>query len=196
MILKQQGSQFDENTKHQLDVIRDNAKMMGKLIDDLLALSRLGREALSLSKLNMEELTRNVWKELNANSLDRTIDLKIGHVPPVMGDFSLITQVLVNVLSNAMKFTRAREVPLIEVGGYGEGTEVVYYVRDNGVGFDMQYHDNLFGVFKRLHSTAEYEGTGVGLAIVQRIINKHGGRVWAEGEVDKGATFYFSLPTS
>jgi light-regulated signal transduction histidine kinase (bacteriophytochrome) len=136
-----------------------------------------------------------VWEELKANNPDRSIDLKIGHVPLGRGDRSLIKQVLVNILSNAMKFTKAREVPLIEVGGYEEGKEVVYYVRDNGVGFDMQYHDKLFGVFQRLHSSADYEGTGVGLAIVHRIINKHGGRVWAEGLVDKGATFYFSLPT-
>jgi len=168
---------------------------MGQLIDDLLVLSRLGKEALSLSRLNVEKLTRNAWEELKANDLDRSFNLKISHLPLGMGDWSLMKQVLVNILSNAMKFTRIREFPLIEVGGYEEGSEVVYYVRDNGVGFDMQYHDNLFGVFKRLHSPSEYEGTGVGLAIVQRIIKKHGGRVWAEGEVDKGATFYFSLPT-
>ena len=183
MILKQQEHKFDENTRHQFDLIRNSAKMMGQLIDDLLALSRLGRESLSLSRLNMEELTRKVWEELKASNPDRSIDLKMGHLPEGMGDRSLIKQVLVNILSNAMKFTRVRETPLIEVGGYEEGLAVVYYARDNGVGFDMQHHDNLFGVFKRLHSTAEYEGTGVGLAIVQRIINRHGGRVWAEGEV-------------
>ena len=121
MILKQQGSQFDENTKRQFDVIRNNTKMMGQLIDDLLALSRLGREALSLSKLNMEELTRDVWEELKANNPDRPIDLKIDPVPLGMGDRSLIKQVLINLLSNAIKFTRVREVPLIEVGGYGDG---------------------------------------------------------------------------
>jgi PAS domain S-box-containing protein len=195
MILNQQGDKFDEDTQRKFDVIRNSAKTMGQLIDDLLALSRLGKEALSLSRLNVEELTGKVWEELKANNPDRSIDMRIGHLPPGMGDWSLIKQVLVNILSNAMKFTRVREVPLIEVGGYEERTEVVYYVRDNGVGFDMQYHDNLFGVFKRLHSAAEYEGTGVGLAIVQRIINKHGGRVWAEGEAGKGATFYFTLPT-
>jgi len=195
MILKQQGTQFDENTKRQFDVIRNNTKMMGQLIDDRLALSRLGREALSLSRLNMEELTREVWEELKANNPDKPIDLRIGHVPPGMGDRSLIKQVLVNILSNASKFTRVREVPLIEVGGCVKDAEVVYHIRDNGIGFDMQYHDKLFGVFQRLHSTADYEGTGVGLAIVHRIINRHGGRIWAEGEVDKGATFYFTLPT-
>ena len=195
MILKNQGSQFDEKTKRQFDVIRNNTKMMGQLIDDLLALSRLGREALSLSRLNMDELTRDVWEELKANNPERPIDLRIESVPLCLGDRSLIKQVLVNLISNSIKFTGIREVPLIEMGGYVTETEHVYYIRDNGIGFDMQYHDKLFGVFQRLHSADEFEGTGVGLAIVQRIINRHGGRVWAEGEVYKGATFYFSLPT-
>jgi PAS domain S-box-containing protein len=195
MILKQQGDTFDEKTTRLFDVIRSSTKIMSKLIDDLLALSRLGREALSLSRFNMKDLTKDVWEELKAANPDRPIDLKIGQLPRGRGDRSLIKQVLVNILSNAIKFTRIREVPLIEMGGYGEATENVYYVRDNGIGFDMQYHDKLFGVFQRLHSAADYEGTGVGLAIVQRIIHRHGGRVWAESEVDKGATFYFSLPT-
>ena len=195
MILKNQGSQFDENTKRQFDVIRNNTKMMGQLIDDLLALSRLGREALSVSRVNMEELTRDAWEELRAINPDRPIDLKIDNLPSGMGDRSFIKQVLVNILSNAIKFTRTREIPLVEVGGYLEETENVYYIRDNGVGFEMQYHDKLFGVFQRLHSADEYEGTGIGLALVQRIIHRHGGRVWAESEVDKGATFYFTLPT-
>jgi signal transduction histidine kinase len=194
MIFRQHGDTFDENTRRQFNLIMDNARMMGQLIDDLLALARLGKEALSVSRLNMEDLTRDVWEELKANNPDRPIDLKIDHVPPGRGDRSLIKQVLVNILSNAIKFTRIREVPRIEVGGYREEKGNVYYVRDNGVGFDMQYHHKLFGVFQRLHGVAEYEGTGVGLAIVQRIIQRHGGRVWAESEVDKGATFYFSLP--
>jgi two-component system sensor kinase len=196
MILNKQGDELDEDTKRKFDVIRNSSKRMGQLIDDLLALSRLGKEALSVSKLNMEELTGNIWEELKANNPESPVILKIGHLPVAMGDRSLVKQVLLNILSNAVKFTRVREVPLIEVGGHEEGIEVVYYVRDNGVGFDMQYHDNLFGVFKRLHSTTEYEGTGIGLSIVERIIKKHGGRVWAESIVDKGATFYFTLPTS
>ena len=195
MILRQQGDTFDENTRRQFNRIMDSARMMGQLIDDLLALSRLGREALSLSRLNVVDLTRDVWQELKANNPDRPVDLKIDPVPPGMGDRSLIKQVLVNILSNAIKFTRVREAPLVEVGGYGTETENVYYVRDNGVGFDMQYHDKLFGVFQRLHSVDDYEGTGVGLAIVQRIIHRHGGRVWAESKIDEGACFYFTLPT-
>jgi PAS domain S-box-containing protein len=194
MILRQQGDKFDENTKRLFTVIRDNVTLMGKLIDDLLALSRLGREALSLSQLNIEDLTRDAWETLKAVNPNRSIDLKIGHVPAGRGDRTLIKQVLVNILSNAIKFTSVREVPLIEMGGYSEATENVYYIRDNGVGFDMQYHDKLFGVFQRLHSVEDFEGTGIGLAIVQRIVMRHGGRVWAEGKVDGGACFYFTLP--
>ena len=195
MILKRQGNQFDEDTKRLFDVIRNNAKMMGQLIDDLLALSRLGREALSLSRLSMNELTNDVWDELTANNPDRPMNLKIEPVPMCLGDRSLIKQVLVNLISNAIKFTRIREVPLIEAGGYATETEHIFYIRDNGIGFDMRYYDKLFGVFQRLHSNEGYEGTGIGLTIVQRIINRHGGRVWAESEPDKGATFYFTLPT-
>ena len=195
MILKHQGNQFDEQTIRLFDVIRNNAKMMGQLIDDLLALSRLGREALSLSRLNMEELANDVWEEMKSSNPERHVDLKIERLPLCRGDRSLIKQVLINLISNAIKFTRVREVPSIEVWGYEAEGESVYYVLDNGVGFDMKYHDKLFGVFQRLHTDAEYEGTGVGLTIVQRIILRHGGRVWAESEVDKGATFYFTLPT-
>jgi light-regulated signal transduction histidine kinase (bacteriophytochrome) len=196
MILSKQGDKFDENTRHQFDVIRQNVKMMGQLIDDLLALSRLGRQELSMSALNMEELHRDVWEELRAINPDKPIDMKIGHVPLGMGDRSLIKQVIINLLSNAIKFTRIREVPFIELGGYVTETENVYYIRDNGVGFDMQYHDKLFGVFQRLHQTEAFEGTGIGLATVQRIIHRHGGRVWAEGLVGEGASFYFVVPRS
>ncbi len=195
MILRQQGEKFDENTKRQFDVIRNNAEMMGRLIDDLLAFSRMGKEALSISRLNMEDLARDAWEQVKTIGPTRLIDLKIGNIPPGMGDRSLIKQVLINILSNAIKFTKVREIPLIEAGGYEEEKKNVYYVRDNGVGFDMQYHDKIFGVFQRLHSADEYEGTGIGLSLVQRIVRRHGGRVWAESEVDKGATFYFTLPT-
>jgi PAS domain S-box-containing protein len=196
MILRQQGDKFDENTRRQFEVIRQNVKTMGQLIDDLLALSRLGRETMNLSRLNMKDLVRDVWEGLKALNPDRRIDLNLCHNPPGMGDRSLIKQVLVNILSNAIKYTRNRDVAHIEVGGYATESENVYYVKDNGVGFDMRYHDKLFAVFQRLHSAEEYEGTGVGLAIVQRIVHRHGGRVWAESEPDKGATFYFTLPVA
>ena len=193
-ILRGQGDKFDEHTRRQFDRIMESTRTMGQLIDDLLALSRLGRGALSLSGMNVADLAREVWEELKVDNPDGTAEIKIGHIPPGAGDRSLIKQVFVNILANAIKFTRVRPAPLVEVGGYGTETENVYYVRDNGVGFDMQYHDKLFGVFQRLHSTEDYEGTGVGLAIVQRIIQRHGGRVWAEGKVDEGACFYFTLP--
>jgi light-regulated signal transduction histidine kinase (bacteriophytochrome) len=120
--------------------------------------------------------------------------LKMGAPPPGWGDQGLVKQVIVNILSNAIKFTRGRDAAIIEAGGYGNGSETVYYVKDNGVGFDMAYYDKLFGIFQRLHSADDFEGTGVGLATVQRIIHRHGGRVWAEGKVNEGATFYFTLP--
>lgn len=194
IILRQQGERFDENTRRQFEVIRRSTATMGQLIDDLLAFSRMGKEALSCASLDVGALARDAWEGLRATQPDRPLELKIEPLPAGMGDRSLIKQVFVNILSNAIKFTRIREVGRIEVGGCeGEG-ETVFYVRDNGVGFDMQYHDRLFGVFQRGHSADEYEGTGVGLAIVQRIINRHGGRVWAESEPGRGATFYFSLP--
>jgi PAS domain S-box-containing protein len=196
MILRQGENSLDEKTRSLFNVIIDNTKMMGQLINDLLALSRLGREALSPSNVNVEDLARDVWEELKAGNPGGFVDLKIDPVPPATADRSLIKQVLLNILSNAIKFSRNRKAPLIEVGGYTAEKENIYYVRDNGVGFDMQYGDKLFGVFQRLHTDVDFEGTGVGLAIVQRIILRHGGRVWAEGEPDKGATFYFSLPVN
>jgi light-regulated signal transduction histidine kinase (bacteriophytochrome) len=142
----------------------------------------------------MEDLINDVWKEIQIISPDRKLILKINNINPrSWGDRSLIRQVYSNLLSNAAKYTKFNKKADIETGGYQQGNEDVYYVKDNGVGFDMNYYDKLFGVFQRLHSADEYEGTGVGLAIVQRIIHRHGGRVWAEGEEGKGATFYFTL---
>ena len=194
MILDQAGEGFNEKTRSLFNVILVNTQRMGQLIEDLLSLSRMGKGTLSPAKVNVEVLARDAWRELNAGKPDSPVDLKIDPLPPVLGDRSLIRQVLVNLLSNAIKFTRARQTPVIEVGGYNTGKESVCYVRDNGVGFDMKYYEKLFGVFQRLHSAREYEGAGVGLAIVERIVHRHGGRVWAESEPDKGATFYFSLP--
>jgi light-regulated signal transduction histidine kinase (bacteriophytochrome) len=193
MILKKQGDQFDEDTKNKFNVIRGNVLMMSQLIEDLLAFSRLGKGQLSTVKIDMISLVVDVCNELQGHNPDRRIDFKIVTVPVGMGDRSLIKQVFVNILSNAIKFTRSRETAIIEVGGYEKGNEIVYYVRDNGIGFDMKYNEKMFGVFQRLHSDAEYEGTGIGLALVQRIIHRHGGRVWAEGEVGIGSTFYFTL---
>ena len=193
MILKKQGDKFDKDTLDKFKIIRSNALLMGQLIDDLLALSRLGRKHMSLTLLDIDTLIRDVWKEMQSMNPDRDMVLTVNSIPPGYGDRVLIKQVCINLLSNAVKFTKNRDTAHIEAGGYSDGNEVVYYIRDNGVGFDMEYYDKLFGVFQRLHSADAFEGTGVGLAIVQRIVHRHGGRVWAEGKVDKGACFYFAL---
>jgi len=193
MILRKQGDKFDADTLSKFNVIRSSAHMMGQLIDDLLTFSRLGRKEISMSKLDMPALINDVWKELRIINPDRNMLLTLQSLPSGYGDRSLVKQVYSNLLGNAIKFTKYREAAYIEAGGYTEGNEDVYYIKDNGVGFDMTYYDKLFGVFQRLHSTDDFEGTGVGLATVHRIIHRHGGRVWAEGETDRGATFYFTL---
>ena len=194
MILRRQGDKFDEDTLSKFNVIRTNTQMMGKLIDDLLSLSRLGRKDMTMSTLNMNDLISDVWKELQIITPERNMMLTLHSTPPGYGDRTLIKQVFFNLLANAVKFTKDRNIAYIEAGGYVDENEDVYYVKDNGVGFNMEYHDKLFGVFQRLHSSEDYEGTGVGLAIVQRIVHRHGGRVWAEGKENGGATFYFTLP--
>ncbi|MGO9139356.1 MAG: PAS domain S-box protein [Syntrophales bacterium] len=193
MILKKQGDKFDKDTLDKFNIIRSNANMMGQLIDDLLAFSRLGKKHVSLTALDMNALIRDVWKDMENTNPGRKMVLTVDDVPSGYGDRALIKQVYINLFSNAVKFTKNRDAVDIETGGYSDGDEVVYYVRDNGVGFDMEYHDKLFGVFQRLHSADDFEGTGVGLAIVQRIVHRHGGRVWAEGKPDEGACFYFTL---
>jgi light-regulated signal transduction histidine kinase (bacteriophytochrome) len=195
MILRDRGETFDENTRLKFGTIRTNAQMMGQLISDLLSFSRLGRKALTLSRLDMEGLFDDAWQELQVAHPERRLNLDLRETPSAFGDRTLIKQVLLNLLANAIKFTKYRDGVRIEAGGYTEGDQVIYYVIDNGVGFDMAYHDKMFGVFQRLHNPEEFEGTGVGLAIVQRIIHRHGGRVWAEGRPDQGASFYFSLKT-
>jgi len=194
MILKKQGDKFDEDTLRKFNDIRLNARTMGKLIDDLLTFSRLSRKNMSTSQLNMVDLIREEWKELNNINPDRKMDLIVNSTPLGYGDAALVKQVYHNLLSNAVKFTKLRDYAHIEVGGYNDGNEDVFYVKDNGVGFDMKYYDKLFGVFQRLHNDPNFEGTGVGLATVQRIVHRQGGRVWAEGKVNEGATFYFTLP--
>jgi light-regulated signal transduction histidine kinase (bacteriophytochrome) len=146
-----------------------------------------------MSKLDMDALVRDVWKELRIINPDRNMILTVTAIPPGRGDRALVKQVYFNLLGNAVKFTKYRDDAHIEAGGYTDGNEDVYYVKDDGVGFDMTYYDKLFSVFQRLHSTDDFEGTGVGLAIVQRITRRHGGRVWAEGKLDQGACFYFTL---
>ena len=194
MILRRHADKFDGEALGKFNVIRDNTRVMGQLIDDLLAFSRLGRTHLSLARIEPAGLIREIWEELKAASPDRRLTLKIAAIPPCRGDQGLIKQAFVNILANAVKFTKTRDEALIEVGGNAGTDENTYYIRDNGVGFDMQYHDKMFGVFQRLHSADEFEGTGVGLAIVKRIVHRHGGRTWAEGKTGEGATFYLALP--
>ena len=194
MLVEDYGDKIDGEGQHQLGVIRSSASDMGQLIDDLLAFSRLGRKALMMRHINMGQLTEEVFEKLKLGEIDRKIRLTVDILPPSMGDYSMIREVFANLLSNAMKYTRPMEDPVIEVNARTEGDENIYSVKDNGVGFDMKYTGKLFKVFQRLHSTEEFEGTGIGLALVQRIVHRHGGRVWAEGQVNQGATFYFALP--
>jgi PAS domain S-box-containing protein len=185
--------QLPEEGRRYLRTIRDGAQRMGSLIDDLLAFSRLSRLPLNKQPVNTQKLVNEVLEEINPRQTERQIDLRLGELPPCQGDPVLLKQVWVNLLSNAFKYTRKRDVAIIEVGCMREPGANVYFVRDNGTGFDMKYVDKLFGVFQRLHRAEEYEGTGVGLAIVQRVVHRHGGRVWAEAALDRGATFYFTL---
>jgi PAS domain S-box-containing protein len=195
MILRKGSDRFDEEVRRRFEMITNNAEKMGQLIDDLLAFSRLGSQDVVKLSLDMEELIGEVWQELRNINPCREMTLKICKMPAVCGDSALIRQVYSNLLGNAVKFTQGENMAMIEAGSCTQDGESVYYIRDNGVGFDMRFYDKLFGVFQRLHSDAEYKGTGIGLALVKRIINRHGGRVWAEGKVDEGATFYFTLPT-
>jgi light-regulated signal transduction histidine kinase (bacteriophytochrome) len=185
---------LDDEGKRICGIISAEARRMGQLIDDLLSFSRLGRKAMYISQIDMKALATLVFNELIKGANQERIDFQITKLPPVNADPSLIRQVWINLLSNAIKFTSRKERAIIKVGTRQSRAEYIYYIRDNGAGFDMEYVDKLFGVFQRLHGESEFEGTGVGLAIVQRIIHRHGGRVWAEGEPEKGATFYFALP--
>jgi signal transduction histidine kinase len=176
-----------------LEHVSTGAQRMGQLIEDLLALSHIGRQPLMRGTFSLEQLARRVMDECLGGQPQRRVEVRIGTLGPCEGDASLIEQVLVNLLSNALKFTRGRDPSVIEVDCREEDQGIVYFVRDNGVGFKMEYVDKLFGVFQRLHSGAEFEGTGVGLSIVQRIIHRHGGRIWAQSVPGTGTTFYFTL---
>jgi two-component system, sensor histidine kinase and response regulator len=188
------GSNLDEEGKRLLAIIQRETQRMGRLVDALLKFSRLGRQQLRSSPLDMTALAQSVFEELASRQVGRKPELELKPLPPARGDEALMRQVFVNLLSNAVKFTGPREVGRIEIAGQTGSQENTYYVKDNGVGFDARYANKLFGVFQRLHGHEEFEGTGVGLAVVQRIINRHGGRVWAESIVNEGATFYFTVP--
>ena len=195
LLQRQAAASLDEKSRRYIQTILDSAKRMGDLIDDLLAFSRIGRAETRKAAVNLEELARDVVAEAGQGSKDRNIAWKIGPLPVCYGDRSMLRLVLVNLVSNAVKFTRMRKQAEIAIGCVNaDDKEAELFVKDNGAGFDMQYVDKLFGVFQRLHRREEFEGTGIGLATVQRIVSRHGGKVRAEGVVDQGATFYFSLP--
>jgi light-regulated signal transduction histidine kinase (bacteriophytochrome) len=195
LLQKKTGSTLDQQSQHYMDTISESAGKMGVLIDDLLAFSRMGRKAMSFQQVELGPLFKEVIRELEPATASRSIDWHIGDLPVVSGDEAMLRLAFVNLVSNALKYTRPRSQAKIEIGSQpGRKSETVIFVRDNGVGFDMTYADKLFGVFQRLHRMEEFEGTGIGLANVQRIITRHRGRVWAESRPDQGATFYFSLP--
>jgi signal transduction histidine kinase len=186
---------LDEQARHYMDTISNAVRKMEQLIDDLLSFSRMGRHAMTVQPVDPDGVVRDILREFKPETAERKIDWHIGDLPRIYADAAMLRVVLVNLISNALKFTRPRQPAIIEIGSLpGRDTETVIYVRDNGVGFDIAYVDKLFGVFQRLHREEEFEGTGIGLAIVYRIIVRHGGRIWAEGEVDQGSTFYFTLP--
>ena len=195
LLSKAAGEALDDKARRYLQTISDSAKQMGQLIDDLLVFSRMGRQDMLRTTVNLDQLVKTVLHDLRLDLQGRTISWTMHPLPNVLGDPAMLRQVLTNLISNALKFTATRPEAKIEIGVVTRKSgEAEVFVRDNGVGFDMQYVNKLFGVFQRLHRNDEFEGTGIGLANVRRIIHRHGGRTWAEGAPDQGATFYFSLP--
>jgi PAS domain S-box-containing protein len=196
LLRKKATSTLDDKSNHYIKMMLESAKRMGNLIDDLLAFSRIGRAETQKTLVSLDQLVREALTEVRDDTEGRNIAWKIGALPDFYGDRSMLRLVLVNLISNAIKFTRTRPQAEIEIGcADGNEDDLAIFVRDNGVGFDTRYANKLFGVFQRLHQASEFEGTGIGLATVQRIVHRHGGKVWAEGAVDGGATFYFSAPT-
>ncbi len=196
ILLQDYGPQLVPDAQGYLRMVSENAQQMGRLIDDLLAFSRLGRQQLRTQRVQPGDVVRNALHELAPEQAGREVQIQLDELAVCQADPALLRQVYVNLLSNALKFTRRRPVARIEVGWRDMDGEVTYFVKDNGAGFDMRYADKLFGVFQRLHRAEDYDGTGVGLAIVNRIVHRHGGRVWAEGAPDQGATFFFTLANS
>jgi two-component system sensor kinase len=195
ILLEDYADKLDKDGKRKLNVIREGIETMSQLINDLLKFSRLGRQSMSISNVNMEKLAKAAFKDMENTATGRKVNFELKMSETVSGDRAMLHQVLVNLFSNALKFTGNRNTSVIKAGSrVKKNGENVFYVKDNGVGFDMRYVDKVFTVFQRLHSKEEFEGTGVGLALVQRIINRHGGRVWAEGKVNEGTTIYFALP--
>ena len=197
LLLKNAALQENPTAKRYLGMVIDSVKQMGALIDDLLSFSRMGRSELLRSRLDLNEIVQSVVEELKPQAEGRLVDWKIGRLPEVHGDPAMIRILFMNLLSNALKYSRMRSPAVIEVGTEkSPDGKTVIFVKDNGAGFDMKYSDKLFGVFQRLHSADEFEGTGIGLATVRRIIQRHGGDVWAQAVVDQGATFYIVFPNT
>jgi light-regulated signal transduction histidine kinase (bacteriophytochrome) len=193
IIYEDHNTALDEDAKRMMNTIMFNARKMSQLIDDLLNFSRLSRRGLAKSTINTSEVVDTICNELKEAHTNRSIEFKIQPLPNVSAD-GMIKQVWENLISNAVKYSGQRENAVVEIKAENKAGEIIFSVSDNGAGFDMRYANKLFGVFQRLHSDEEFEGTGVGLAIVQRVVAKHGGKVWAHSELDKGATFFFSLP--
>jgi light-regulated signal transduction histidine kinase (bacteriophytochrome) len=194
ILLDEHAGALDAEARRLLEKVVRNTQQMARLIDDLLAFSRVGRRELEPRRVKILPTVRAAAEEQRAIYPDRDFDVRLGDLPDIFGDAPMLRQVIYNLVANAFKFSHTRERPVVEAGSFEQPGETVYFVRDNGVGFDPRYADKLFGVFQRLHSTRDFEGTGVGLAIVKRVVERHGGRVWAESEPDAGATFYFSIP--
>jgi light-regulated signal transduction histidine kinase (bacteriophytochrome) len=193
-VLEDYGTKLDSEGQRLLGLIRSNTKKMDKLITDILAFSRVNRSELKKSKIDMTKMARSMFNEGVSPEIHEHLDFIIDELPETYADPTYIKQVWINLISNAIKFSSLKMKPEIKIGGYLEDRSQIYFVSDNGVGFNPEYAHKLFGVFQRLHKVNEFEGTGVGLAVVQRIIHRHGGKTWAEGKEGKGATFYFSLP--
>ena len=194
VLLERYKKDLDSDVKQLLDKIAINSNKMGMLINNLLEFSRLGKKEINKEGIDMNDVVKDALEDIDVNLADGKVKLTIHELPGVCGDYVLLKQVWVNLLSNAIKYSSKKDDPVVEVGAYSANGDNIYFVKDNGTGFDMQYKNKLFGVFQRLHGANEFEGTGIGLAIVQRIIVRSGGRVWAESEIGKGATFFFSLP--
>jgi PAS domain S-box-containing protein len=196
LLKREHGAALDADGRHLLDRVNEGAQRMNRLIDDLLAFARMARSAMATQPVDMTALVREVIAEVEASAAGRRLRFVLPELPGAIGDRALLRQVWSNLVGNAVKYTARRAEAVIEISGEARDGERIYGVRDNGAGFDMRYADKLFGVFQRLHSAEEYPGTGIGLAIVRRIVQRHGGRVWAEGDLDRGASFHFGLPAS
>lgn len=194
IILKEHSESVNEEVKRLLNIVNTNAKKMGDLIDSLLSFSKIGKREVKREKVDMDLLVNSLIKEINMTEEGSKVTWNIGSLNPCYGDTPLLSQVIVNFISNAVKYSSKKESPTVTISSVIKDNHIIYSIKDNGAGFDMKYYNKLFGVFQRLHGPTEFEGTGVGLAIIQRIILKHHGKVWAEATVNEGATFYFSIP--